>query len=187
MLRLAPTVATLARVANVASVAVCALVVSGCASPRPVLESVHGAYTTHFEGVPDRAAICAEVTNHRDVAVDWLELRLRARSEHGRRAATWNSTWVYEGPVAAGETVALELVDPPVVAAIRLRPGRSGRGARPRRGRPVRRVERCSGEWVDTTLADAAAQRTAPARHVHAIAGAQPPASPDLLAESDPR
>ena len=66
------------------------LAASACATPAPVtLDLYRGVYSTHFDGVPDRAELCALLTNRASHSVDWVTLRLRAYPTYGERTARW--------------------------------------------------------------------------------------------------
>jgi len=53
---------TLMRLATLCA-ALALVLVSGCASTPLHVERYRGAYSTHFEGIPDRAEACAVVRN----------------------------------------------------------------------------------------------------------------------------
>ncbi len=120
------------------------LAVAGCAVPSVTLDDYRGVATTHFGGIPDQSRVCAVVTNRGDVAVDWVRLRLRAWGGAGERGRSFTSHWLYGEGLEPGESVAVELMEPPYAAQIELSVRGSGRGQRTRRGRPVQRTAECS-------------------------------------------
>ncbi len=133
---------------------------AGCA--RPVtLERYHGAYSTHFEGIPDRTALCALVTNRGDESVGWVRLRLRSTSSLGSRTARVRSHWVYSGGIDPGETVALAFVQPPIAEQIQVDLAGSGRGRAARPGRPLARAKSCSEAGLVLSLESELEERTA--------------------------
>ena len=148
------------------SVVFCALLLAGCASSRIALDGYSGVYSTHFDGVPDTAAVCALLTNRGEVPVDWTQLRMRARSHLGETVGSWGSSWLYLGRIAPGETVAVELRNPPVADWIHLRLRRAGNG-RPPRGRTATRADGCDDRALEDALAEADDGRTAPGRDFH--------------------
>ena len=104
------------------------LLICACAKPPSVtLDSYRGVYSTHFDGIPDQAEICAVVTNRTDRPFTWARLRLRAYPTYGEREGRWTSEWVYRGPLEPGETKALRLVVPPVADQIELELRGAGR------------------------------------------------------------
>ncbi len=137
-----------------------ALGLAGCA--RPVsLERYHGAYSTHFEGIPDRTAVCALVTNRGDESVGWVRLRLRSSSSLGPRPARLRSHWVYSGDIDPGETVALVFVRPPSAEQIQVDLAGSGSGRVARPGRPLVRAKGCSETGLVVSLERELEERTA--------------------------
>lgn len=144
------------------------LLSTACAGPGLTLEHYRGAYSTHFDGIPDRAAICAVITNRSDSPVDWVRLRLRAWSRLGQEPGRWRSWWVYGERIEPGETVAVVLQNPPVVEEIEVRLRGAGRGPRPR-GRPAVAAEGCSEAGLAERLR-AEGTRTARGRSVHVAA-----------------
>jgi hypothetical protein len=160
-----------------------AVALLACASSSPVrLDRVQGVYTTHFDGVPDDAAVCAVVSNAGHVPLAWMRLRLRAYSTLGDEPARWSATWLLEAPLAPGEAVALELHHPPVADEIELRVLDAGSGSPPRAVRLARRSESCSNTSLERVVAERAAGREAPGIAVHRIARRGAPAEDELLA-----
>jgi hypothetical protein len=123
-----------------------AVVLAACAGPRsPVeLDRFRGAYRTHFEGIPDRAAVCAIVTNRGGAPVDWVRLRLESHSQLGDEPGRWISYWIWKGHLGPGQSATLELEDPPMADEIRLDVRSAGPGPPRLLGRPARRVGGCS-------------------------------------------
>jgi hypothetical protein len=139
-----------------------ALVCLSCASGPVRLERYRAAYSTHFEGIPDQAEACAVVRNRGAHPIEWLELRMRARSHFGGDQAL-KSKWLYRGHVEPGETVALRFVYPPVADELELsfvRAGTTGPGPQDRR--PLLRAEECSDESLRAVLDAELRGRTAP-------------------------
>ncbi len=155
---------------------------ASCAKPDPWLDGFSAAYTTHFDGVPDQASVCARVTHRGRERLDWIELRLQSFSELGEVPARFRSRWVYLGRLEPGQTISLELANPPAASRVKLRVGRRGTG-RPRRpARLASRVETCDDASLARRLEARVADRTAPG-----ITIVQTPSHADapLLAESD--
>jgi hypothetical protein len=155
----------------------------GCASTDVRLERYRGAYSTHFEGIPDQAEACALVRNASARPIEWLELRMKSKS----RFATGpqhpqKSTWVYRGHVAPGGVVALRFVHPPVADELEVRVSRTG-GDRlgPREGRPLERVEECSDDALRAVLSDDLRGHTAPDVELRAAARATADAAEEPL------
>jgi hypothetical protein len=160
-----------------------ALLAVACASPGVGLDRYHGAYTTHFDGVPDQAAVCAVISNHGEEQVDWVRLRLRAYSHLGERPGRWSSDWIWRGRLAPGGSAVIALVDPPVAEELDLVIRASGRGEARGRGRRVERASRCSGEQLAEQLGTELAQRTAEGIELHMAARRGDPESAVLLAD----
>ena len=160
-----------------------ALVTAACASPGVGLDRYHGAYTTHFDGVPDQAAVCAVIYNDGDQPVDWVRLRLRAYSHLGERPGRWTSRWLWRGRLAPGAYAVIALVDPPVAEELDLVIRASGRGEARGRGRLVKRVVHCSGDHLAKQLGSRLAQRTAEGIELHTAARRGDPESAVLLAD----
>jgi hypothetical protein len=123
-----------------------ALALLACAGPRPPvdLDRFRGVYTTHFEGIPNRAAVCAVVTNRGAGRVDWVRLRLESHSRLGDEPGRWVSYWIWRGRLDPGRSVALQLEDPPMADQIRLDLRSAGPGTPRVSGRPVRPIRDCS-------------------------------------------
>ncbi|HXZ85430.1 MAG TPA: hypothetical protein VEI82_08070 [Myxococcota bacterium] len=137
----------------------------GCATTPVRLERVHGAYSTHFEGIPDQAEACALVRNAGDRAVEWLELRMRWHARFGStaQAHAQRSTWVYRGHVEPGAVVALRFVHPPVADELELRVSRAGsEPTGPHEGRPLELARECSEESLRAVLGEDLRGHTAP-------------------------
>jgi hypothetical protein len=132
--------------------ALAACAVSVHTSPGVDLDRFRGVYTTHFEGIPDRAAVCALVTNRSGSGIDWLRLRLESDSQLGEEPGHWVSYWLWEGRLDPGGSVALALEDPPMADQIRLDLGGSGSGKPRRAGRTARRISRCSETALQARL-----------------------------------
>jgi hypothetical protein len=116
------------------------------------LDRFRGVYTTHFEGIPDRTAVCAVVTNRSGTVVDWLRLRLESHSRLGEEPGKWVSYWLWEGRLDPGRSVTLQLEDPPMADQVRLELRSSGRGSPRRAGRTARRISRCSEAALQARL-----------------------------------
>ena len=71
------------------------LSLTGCAGAAVTVQSFQGVYSTHFDGVPDDAAICVVLTNVGSGPVDWTQLRLVSYSDLGEDTASWSSDWLY--------------------------------------------------------------------------------------------
>jgi hypothetical protein len=165
------------------------IVACACAGPRPVtLDRYRGVLTTHFDGVPDRSAICAVVTNRGEEPVDWVTLRLRSyptywETEAGR-SPRWTSTWTHQGRMKPGETRAFRLVQPPVADQIELELRRAGSGELPRAGRPLVPSEACSEAWLQRQLTEEKGDRTAPGIALYPIVRRNQP--PDVVLAREP-
>jgi len=165
---------------------VLALLLWGCASSAPVsLDHYRGVYTTHFDGIPDQSRICAVVTNTGPVPVQWVRLRLRAYSQLGARRTSWHSNWLYPKPIDVGETVILELIDPPVVDEFELKVVRSGRHPAARPGRPLRRSPDCSESALSAALEQEFEARVAPGVEIRPMARRNDPTSQVLVAAGE--
>ena len=116
------------------------------------LDHFRGAYSTHFEGIPDRGSVCALVTNRGLESVEWLRLRLVSASRLGEQPGRWISYWTWSGRLDAGESVALELPDPPMADEIRLELRQSGRGPASGSGRKARAIAACSDDALRVRL-----------------------------------
>jgi hypothetical protein len=139
-----------------------ALVCVSCATGDVRLERYRAAYSTHFRGIPDQAEACALVRNRSARTVEWIELRLRTRSHFGGDSLV-RSRWIYRGPVAAGQTVALRFVHPPIadeIAVSHVRAGSTGSG--PDGARPLLLAKECSDESLHSVLVAELKGRTAP-------------------------
>ena len=124
----------------------------GCAQSAVSLDGYRGVYTTHFDGVPDTSRVCALLSNRGERSVDWVRLRLRTFSEYEGVHTRLSSSWVYAFPLAPGETIAVELVDPPVAPEIELRLRGAGSGRVPH-GRLVRASTQCGEQrLLESTL-----------------------------------
>jgi len=132
-----------------------ALVLAACASAPVTLDRVEGVYTTHFDGIPDQSRVCAVLTNRGSTLVGWVRLRMVAYGSSDERRSRLVSHWVLAKPLAPGQSVAVELLDPPVVREVELSVQRSGAGGRAPVGRPVRRSDACD---ADAMLAAAQAE-----------------------------
>jgi hypothetical protein len=94
------------------------LALSSCATGAVRLERYRGAYSTHFEGIPDQAEICAVVRNLGTRPIEWVELRLISTSQLAEAPSTWKSTWVHRGRIEPGAQVALRFDHPPMADEI---------------------------------------------------------------------
>lgn len=160
------------------------LVLCSCAPGAVSLERYRGAYSTHFEQIPDQAEVCAVVRNRSARSLDWIELRMRSTSKLADLPATWKSSWVYRGRLEPGERIALRFENPPMADEIDLAVVRVGSGARvPRNGRPLRVVGECSQEALRIALLRELEGREAPAIEIRSAAHLTPDApSDDLIA-----
>lgn len=131
-----------------------ALALGACATVQTGvdLDFYRGAYATHFEGIPDRSAICAVVSNRGAAPVGWVRLRLESHSRLGDEPGRWVSYWLWRGHLEPGDSVALELPDPPVADAVRLDLRGAGSGEGSGAGRAARRVDACSEEVLAASL-----------------------------------
>ena len=157
----------------------------GCATSSPVtLDHYAGVYTTHFEGIPDSTRICAVVTNRGDKPVSWVRLRLRAFPVFEERTHRVAASFVYSDGLAPGQSVALELLDPPVAPVLRLTLRGSGSGPAPG-GRALERSEECSQNALVADARDAAGARSASGIEVHAISTPDDEAPAEILIALD--
>jgi len=161
------------------------LALSSCATGAVRLERYRGAYSTHFEGIPDQAEICAVVRNLDTRPVEWVELRLTSTSQLADAPATWTSTWIHRGRIEPGAQVALRFEYPPMADQIEVELARFGRDKRaPKNGRPLRLVGECSEESLRATLGSELEDRTAPDIEVRAATRLTPDAPAlSLIAE----
>lgn len=174
-----------------------------CSTPSVTLDRYRGLYTTHFDGIPDRALVCAVLTNRGEEPVDWVRLRLVSSSTLGarpgrrasRRVSRWASNWVWSGRLEPGASVAIRLPDPPVAEHIALGLRGSGRGRTPR-GRTSEAAPGCSIDVLESAARASLASRTAPGIELHAAlprgVAPEPPAlratsADDLLANRPTR
>lgn len=156
---------------------------ASCATGAVRLERYRGAYSTHFEGIPDQAEICAVVRNRSARPVEWVELRLRSTSQLADAPKAWKSTWIHQGRIEPGETVALRFENPPMADEIELEVVRVGRDGRtPRNARPLRVTAECSEESLRAALLAELEDREAPHIEVRPAAQLTPDAKPDLIA-----
>jgi len=155
---------------------------SSCATGAVRLERYRGAYSTHFEGIPDQAEICAVLRNRGARPVEWVELRLRSTSQLADAPKTWKSTWILQSRIEPGETVSLRFENPPMADEIELSIVRVGRDARaPRSGRPLRSAGECSDASLRVALLAELQDREAPDTEVRPAAQLTPDAPPDDL------
>lgn len=129
----------------------------GCATSAVTLDDTRGIHATHFGGLPDETRICAVLTNRGESTLGWLRLRLRAHSDFQGRRGRFTSHWVWNAPLAPGQSVALALENPPAAPEIELTLVGSGSG-RPPRGRPLHATAECS-EAALTDVANAAREQ----------------------------
>jgi hypothetical protein len=153
------------------------LALSSCATGTVRLERYRGAYSTHFEGIPDQAEICAVVRNLGTRPIEWVELRLTSTSQLADAPATWRSSWIHRGRIEAGAQVALRFEYPPMADEIEVEIARYGRDPRaPKNGRPLRVAGECSEESLRAALGSELQDRTAPDIEVRAAARVTPDA-----------
>ncbi len=156
---------------------------SSCATGAVRLERYRGAYSTHFEGIPDQAQICAVVRNRSARPVEWVELRLQSTSQLADSPKTWRSSWIHQGRIEPGETVSLRFENPPMADEIGLEIVRVGRDERaPRNARPLRVTGECSEASLRAALLTELEQREAPQIEVRPAAQLTPDAPPELIA-----
>lgn len=160
---------------------------TACVSVGPdvSVDSYRGVVATHFDGIPDRSAVCAVLTNRGARPVHWVRLRLRSYPETEARRR-WISKWLYEGTIRPGETRAVRLVAPPVAGAIELQTLDSGRGRPDLRGRPVEDLRSCSERELRAGLARERTGRTAPGLASYPIVRRGSPAEPLVASERPP-
>ena len=139
----------------------CVLALASCASAPVTLDRVEGVYTTHFDGIPDQSRVCVVLTNRGSTAVGWVRLRMVGYPGGEERRSRLVSHWVLAEPLAPGQSVAVELLDPPVVREVELSVQRSGAGAQAPVGRPVRRADSCDAETLLAAVQADQAGRTA--------------------------
>jgi hypothetical protein len=154
-----------------------------CATTPLRLERYRGAYSTHFEGIPDRAEACALIRNTGPTPIDWVELSLVATSRFEGAERTFRSRWLYRAPIAPGRTVALRFVHPPVADELEVTLIRAGRGGAARPGRPLALATECSDEVLRAALAQEAHRHTAPGVELRSSAVATDDADGSLVAE----
>ena len=143
--------------------ALAATLAFGCAtSARIELERVRGAYSTHFDGIPDSAAICAVIHNRGPAAVDWVRLRLRAESEWEGIHSRTKSYWLVEERIEPGASLVVQLDSPPIANSVALEITGRGTGTARRGGRPVERADGCSEGWLADRIDRDAVARGAP-------------------------
>jgi hypothetical protein len=140
----------------------------GCAQSAVSLDGYGGVYTTHFDGVPDTSRVCALLSNRGERAVDWVRLRLRTFSDYEGVHTRLSSSWVYAFPLAPGETIAVELIDPPVSPEIELRLRDAGHGRLPP-GRMVRASTQCGEQRLLESTLRRMESRTADGIEVHTL------------------
>ena len=135
-------------------------------APGVTLDGYRGLYTTHFDGIPDRALVCAVLTNRGARPVDWVRLRLISSSSLGEQPGRWRSDWVWSGSLEPGGSVAIRLIDPPVAEQMLLRVRGSGRDRKPR-GRPSESAADCSIESLRSAAQASQSERTAYGIELH--------------------
>ncbi len=161
------------------------LVLCSCAPGAVNLERVRGAYSTHFEQIPDQSEICAVVRNQSARPVEWVELRMRSTSNLADAPATWKSSWVYRGHLEPGQRVALRFENPPMADEIELDVVRVGNGPRvPRNARPLHIVGECSEEALRSALLSELEGRAAPEIEIRTATRLTPDAESDALIAS---
>jgi len=148
-------------------VALGAAALVGCAGPV-TLDRYRGAFTTHFDGVPDEAQVCAIVTNHGEDPVEWVRLRLRSWSAFDAEPALWTSFWIYRAHLEPGASAAISLADVPVAEEIELELRSSGSGPTPPAGRLASAAVECSDDSLRAALAKGERDRTAEGRALFA-------------------
>jgi hypothetical protein len=151
-----------------APLALALLALLSCASGAVRLERYRGAYSTHFDDIPDQSEICALVRNTSGRAVEWLELRLESSSRLAATPVEWRSRWVYRGRIEPGERVALHFDHAPMADEIEVRVARFGRDGRaPDNARPLARVSECSDASLRAALEAEFEAREATNARVH--------------------
>jgi hypothetical protein len=104
---------------------------------------------------------------------------MASASHLAERPAPTRSSWVYRGPIAPGERVALRFEHAPMADELEISVARVGTGPRaPRNARPLRRVEECSEDGLRALLDAGLAARAARDTAVHAATRK----TPDLVA-----
>jgi hypothetical protein len=160
------------------------LAASACATPAPVtLDLYRGVYSTHFDGVPDRAELCALLTNRASHSVDWVTLRLRAYPTYGERTARWTSYWTYREHFRPGESRTVRLIRPPVADQVELEVRDAGWGPSPASGRPVVDAESCSEPSLHRDVRANQEGRTAPGMSVYPVIRRNDPESEVVVAQ----
>jgi len=158
------------------------LALVSCATGAVRLERYRGAYSTHFEGIPDQAEVCAVVRNQGSRPIEWVELRLLSTSQLAEKPATWKSTWLYRGHIEPGQQVALRFEYPPMADEIEIAVARVGRSERePKNGRPLRVAEACSEAALRNALQAELEGRAAPDVEIRDAVQLTPDAPPDGL------
>ena len=137
------------------------LLTLGCATNPVMLERYRGVYSTHFDGIPDQAGVCAVISNRGTSGVDWVRLRMRVYTNFGDVPGRWTSSWLYRGRLEPGQSIAVELRNPPTAEGLEIEVIRSGHGSGPSRGRSVRSTPECSEAWLRAELSRRLASRTA--------------------------
>ena len=145
-----------------------ALLLCACAGPSVRLDRYRGVYTTHFDGLPDSSRVCALLTHRGGAPVDWIRLRLRAFSPDDQSPSRATSLWIYEGSLAPGESVSVELANPPVAPEIELTLAGAGSGHAPR-GRPLVRTPDCTRASLVAAARGSLLGRTAPGIRVQSV------------------
>jgi hypothetical protein len=154
-----------------ATFALALLALLSCAPGAVRLERYRGAYSTHFDDIPDQSEICAIVRNASARPVEWIELRLESSSRLAATPGEWRSSWIHRGRIEPGERVALRFQNPPVADELEVRIARVGRDPRaPLNGRPLVRSEACSDEALRATLDAGLAGREATNARVRSAA-----------------
>jgi len=143
------------------ALALLSLVFAGCLRPPVEIDRYRGLVATHFDGVPDRAEVCAVVTNRSDAEIEWVRLRLRSWSRFGEEPAAFTTHWVWRGRLAPNASVAIALPNPPVAEEIALDVRGSGVGERVPRGRRVAEAAACSDDALARVVREGDAGRTA--------------------------
>ncbi len=134
-----------------ASVLLTAACASGAAGVR--VDRFRGVYSTHFDGIPDLAGVCAVVSNRSERAHPWIRLRMDAFGERNGRPWQWKSHWLYPKPLQPGETVALWFENAPHAPQLEIRVDRIGRTPQlPRHGRTLKTTSTCSEASLERAL-----------------------------------
>jgi hypothetical protein len=153
-----------------------------CATTPLRLERYRGAYSTHFEGIPDRAEACALVRNVGPTPIDWVELSLVATTRFDGIERAFRSRWLYRAPIPPGGAVALRFLHPPVAAELEVTLLRAGRGVAARPGRPLALAAECSDEALRAALAEEVRGHTAPGLELRSSALSTPDSDDELVA-----